>query len=326
MPVFSRIASRITGLVAILISVSRCADLLDIPENPVLVPPDPWMCKADEMMVPPAETATPDKAVARVRICNYISTNCGSSVPGITASLCDKLDVKCTNPRQANIAEIDGDLAFEVPTRGSLGSGFDGYLLVNAPAESCTKSAAFLGGAGAIDPCLLAPLCDKSRPDDSKCKANPFIPGAVFFNPPIEQDVTEPIIVPLIPTLAGFSLISAAGAQTTDSALGIVYARGLDCQGIPAAGLTFGVSSGPPPLAVVYQSNGVITKDATETDASGVSGLLGIPAGFATISAYAKETTTTNRREVASIGTQLLASTVSYVTLVPKTSSTAASQ
>jgi hypothetical protein len=52
---------------------------------------------------------------------------------------------------------------------------------------------------------------------------------------------------------------------------------------------------------------------ATATDVSGTGGLLGVPMGFVTISAFPVGTT----REVASFGVQIVPGTVSYVTLVP---------
>ena len=77
-----------------------CADLLDIAENPMLVAPDPWLCTPGEPIpAPPAR----DKATVRVRACNFISTNCGTRVKGITAKLCDKKDVNCAAPIQADI-------------------------------------------------------------------------------------------------------------------------------------------------------------------------------------------------------------------------------
>lgn len=309
--------------VIVLASLSACADLLDIAENPVLVPPDPWMCPKPEAMSPAtpgtasmAATAAPDKATVRVRVCNYISTNCSDPVRGVTASLCDKRDVKCASPRQANLKDVDGTLQFEVSTGGALGKGFDGYLLVKAPKESCVTSPAFEGRAEA---CLFAtPDCDPSMPDSASCKANTFIDGALFFNPPVVQDVSEPLVMPLFPTLKGVDLVLAAGARATDPNAGIVLARALDCDGNSASGLTFNVSAGPAPGAVVYQSEGVLTVGAKETDSSGTAGLLGITAGFATVSAYTDSTTMP--REIASIGTQILPLTVTYVTLRPSSS------
>jgi hypothetical protein len=63
----------------------------------------------------------------------------------------------------------------------------------------------------------------------------------------------------------------------------------------------------------LFQVNGVVTNMATATDSSGVGGLLGVPEGFATVSAYPAGTA----REVASIGVQIVPGTVTYVTVIP---------
>jgi hypothetical protein len=264
---------------------------------------------------PPASaTPAPDKATVRVRVCNYISTNCSDPVRGVTASVCDKRDVKCENPRIANLTDVDGMLQFDVPTGGALGTGFDGYLLVKSGKASCVTAPEF---GRRPEACLLAQGggCDITMPDSEACKAFTYIGGALFFNPAITHDVTEPLVMPLFPALKAVDFVMAAGALATDPTLGVVYARAVDCDGKPAPNLTFGVSAGPAPLAILYESEGVISTGAKETDASGSAGLLGIPAGFVTLSAYADSAT--QPREVASIGTQILASTVTYVTLAP---------
>ena len=83
--------------------------------------------------------------------------------------------------------------------------------------------------------------------------------------------------------------------------------------GRPAAGLTF--SSSPASKNVVYVDNGLISFTTTETDATGVAGLLGIPFGFAWVSVYSKGSM--GPTELAKIGIQILPSTASYVALGP---------
>jgi hypothetical protein len=295
--------SRISTLAAIaLLFPSACADLLDIAENPVLVPPDPWMCKGGETMTP--EMPVPDKAVVRVHACDFITTNCGTPVKGLTAKLCDKRDFSCSAPMKKDIRDVDGNLMVEVPTGGSLGAGFDGYLLVEGPMVDCTKSP-----PGA---CMLAPECNPAMPDE-KCNIAAYIPSLLFFNPPVTADTVQPMILPLIANAAALTLVVAAGARTVDPTLGTVFATALDCDGHPAAGLTFGISNGSPMYGALFQVKGVVSSMATSTDSSGVGGLLGVPMGFTKVSAYPLGTT----REVASIGAQILPGTVTYVTLIP---------
>jgi hypothetical protein len=287
--------------------VSACADLLDIAENPQLVPPDPWLCKGgegsgDKMAPAPQTKAT---SVVRVHVCDLVTSNCSVPVKDVTAKLCNKLDVTCTKPIDASIKGADGDLTFDVPTRGSLGEGFDGYLLVEGPRADCTKSPELVS-------CLLAPMCNMSAPDEN-CVLPVYITALLFFNPPITEDSTKPIVLPLIQNTEAIRLVLAAGAGMVDPTLGSVFATILDCNGQPASGMTFATSKNKVQYATLFQVNGVVTNMATATDSSGVGGLLGVPEGFATVSAYPAGTA----REVASIGVQIVPGTVTYVTLIP---------
>jgi hypothetical protein len=301
---FVRTHSISTLAAMLMLSVSGCADLLDIAENPVLVPHDPWMCEGDDTMQPATPAA--EKATVRVHVCDFISTNCGMTVSGLTAKLCDKRDFSCSAPMMKDIRDVEGDLAVEVPTGGSLGEGFDGYLQVDGPLVDCS-----LAGPGA---CMLAPGCDPTAmmPND-KCKIPAYITGLLFFNPPVTNDTPRPMVLPLIPTVASLALVSAAGARSVDPTLGTVFATALDCEGQPASGLTFGVSTGAPMYGKLFQEKGVISSMAAATDSSGIGGLLGVPMGFTKVSAFPVGTT----REVASIGAQIVPRTVTYVTLIP---------
>jgi hypothetical protein len=283
--------------------------LLDIAENPVFVPPDPFACTADDAAKP--QPPMRDKAIVRVHACDFISTNCSTPVKGLTAKLCDKKDFPCEKPRIAELKDTDGDLMFEVPTVGSLGAGFDGYLSVMSPVELCTKTTSATG----LDACALVPMCDaaKKMAQDKVCLIPTYIPAMLFFNPPIESDSVTPIVLPLIPSVQGMALIGGAGEKTVDINQGIVFATGLDCKSQPAAGLTF--SSSPMSNKVGYVDNGLLSFMSKETDPSGVAGLLGIPFGFAWVSAFSNGAM--GQTELAKIGVQILPSTVSYVALAP---------
>jgi hypothetical protein len=283
--------------------------LLDIAENPVLVPPDPFACSEDD--APKPQPPMRDKAIVRVHACDFISTNCSTPVKGLTAKLCDKKDFPCEKPRIAELKDTDGDVMFEVPTGGSLGAGFDGYLSVAGPVELCTKTSSATG----LDACALVPKCDtaKKMSQDNDCLIPSYIPSMLFFNPPITTDSVTPIVLPLIPSIAGMSLVSGAGETTVDINQGIVFATGLDCEGRPAAGLTF--NSSPMPKKIGYVDEGLLSFRSTKTDATGVGGLLGISSGFAWVSAFSNGAMGQN--ELAKIGIQILPSTVSYVALAP---------
>jgi hypothetical protein len=304
-----RLTTRLASFsLAALASISACADVLDIAENPVLVPPDSFTCKDGANSPSPM----PDNAVVRVRACDFISSNCSTPARGLTAKLCDKKDFPCEKPRIAELKDVDGELMFEVPTGGTLGSGFDGYLAVLGPLEQCGDKMNVAG----LDACQLAPKCDmaKRMAQDKDCLIPTYIPALLFFNPPITADTSPPIVLPLIPSIAGQNLLAgAAGGATVDPSQGIVFATGLDCFGHPSAGMTF--TSSPAAGRVIYIESGLVNPTAVATDRSGVAGLLGLPMGFAWVSAFTPGQM--GAREVAKTGIQIMPATVSYVALAP---------
>jgi hypothetical protein len=283
-----------------------CADLLDLPDAPAVIAKDPWRCEATAGAAAPPPRM--ERARVQVHACDFISTNCSQAVRGLTAKLCDKRDIHCATPIQTGIQDVDGDLSFEVATGGPLGSGFDGYLVVTPPAVLCTDTSV-LGGASL---CVVAPQCDPSAPD-MRCLVPTYGPALLFFNPPIMADVPQPIVLPLVPTLAGASLLMAAGERAVTVEVGSVFARGLDCRAKPAPGLSF--VAVPQMMSVLYQNNGVFSTNAKTTDASGIAGLIGVPSGIVNVSAYDGDPA--NGRKVADFGAQVWSGFVTYVTLLP---------
>jgi hypothetical protein len=304
---------KLVATCATLISLGACASLLDIPDEPVVIPDGPWSCLGKPAKASAVSSATqPETATVRVHACNFVSTNCASAVTDLTATLCDKRDVNCIAPIQVGIRDTVGDLSFQVPTGGPLGTGFDGYLKVTAPSALCTNQALFGADQTA---CLLAPTCDPLLPDD-KCKIPVFTPGLLFFNPGIKADVREPINLSLIPTTATFSLLQAAGSRSADPNTGFVFVTALDCDGKPASGATLGISPLPPmPVGTLYLANGIVSASAVETDASGIGGILGVPTGFVRVSARAPHAI--DNPEIGSVGVQVAPSSVTYVTVAP---------
>ena len=286
-----------------------CANLLDLPDAPVVVPDDPWTCTA-----PTAQAGAPMKTTARVSVyaCDFVSTNCGTPVTGLTAQLCDRRDVKCASPIFSGIHDSNGNLTFDVPTGGPLGSGFDGYLLVNSPMELCTNEAVF-GGPGA---CVATAKCDTSAPDE-KCNVSIYVPALQFFNPPVHTDLTDAMVLPLLPTLAARNLLTAGGGQILQDVmtLGVVVATAVDCNGVPVAGVTFESA----PIArqgSSYLVDGAVSAAATSTDPSGIGGLIGIPEGYAQITAFVP--VATGRRKIADTWVRVAANAATYVSLSPQ--------
>lgn len=294
--------------VACMLGASACANILDIPDEPELVMSGPWRCLQRSSDVKPPAT---DKAVVQIDACNFVSTNCSQPVTGLTAALCNKRDVNCSDPLQSEIADTGGILTVEVPTGGVLGEGFDGYMQILAPTANCTDESAF-GSAGPVL-CGIAPGCDVDAPDDN-CMMPTFAPAMVFFNPAIRADVKQPIPVPLVPTTAVFSLIDATGVEL-DPTTGNVFVTARDCDGHPAKRVRYMMHTGGG-STVLYLRNGVVSDSATETDASGMGGFIGVPAGFAEIRGYV-EGENGELIEIGEVGVQVAPFTITYATLTP---------
>ena len=292
-----------------LASLVGCSEVIDVPDDPRLVNSGPWWC-LDRPRESPAPAA--DTAVVRIQACNFVSTNCSEPIPGITARLCDKKDVTCASPIQTATGDSQGLLVFDVLTGGVLGLGFDGYLQIAPPLELCTNRAVF-GEAGALL-CGFAPGCDQAAPDD-RCKVPLYAPSALFFNPPIKNDLIVPIPLPLVPTSSVLSLIQASGAQF-DPTTGLVFVTAHDCSGGPTAGVSFNVDKHQDRVTVLYLENGLISSTATQTDSSGLGGIINVPSGFVNVEGTIGNDDGTRRR-MGAFGVQVTAFNISYSTLAP---------
>jgi len=299
---------RLVGAVA-LTSLVGCSEVIDIPDDPRLVNSGPWWC-----LDRPRETVAPkaDTALVRIQACNFISTNCSETVTGLSASLCDKKDVTCANPIQTTTADSGGVLALDVQTGGVLGLGFDGYLKIAPPLELCTNQAVF-GASGPLL-CGFAPGCDQAAPDD-RCKVPLYAPSSLFFNPPIKNDVVDSIPLPLVPTSAVLSLVTASGAQL-DPTAGLVFVTAHDCNDKPASGVSFNLDKHQDRVTVLYLENGLISSTATATDSNGLGGIINVPSGFVSVEGSI-ETTDGTRRPMGAFGVQVATFNISYSTLAP---------
>jgi hypothetical protein len=293
-----------------LIELAACANVLGLAEDPQLVETGPWRCvKAPVAPAPP----THDKAVVRVHVCNFVSSNCSEAVTGLTASLCNKRDVNCASPIRKDIEQVAGDFNFSVPTGGELGLGFDGYLQIRSPTALCTDETVF--GPGSQVLCGLLPGCDPTKPDD-RCRLPTYSPSMLFFNPPIRADLAEPMVLPLIPTSAASSLTQAAGGDV-DPTTGNVFITARDCDDKPAEGARFGMTSrNDDNVTILYVSEGVISNSAIATDESGIGGLLGVPSGFSSIAGFARINDAPDMK-FGEIGLQVAPFSITYATLAP---------
>lgn len=298
-----------TALATVLIfAVSACADILDLPDDPTLIAQGPWRClqtQQEEPSPPQEETAT-----VQVQVCNFVSTNCGTPVLGVKASLCDKKDVNCANPIRSGIVDTAGMLSFEVNTGGQLGTGFDGFLKISTSTDYCTNEAVFGPTASLL--CEFAPECDLT-PNDEDCRIPTFAPSLLFFNPPIRRTPPVAITLPLVPTSAFPALAAAAGARL-DPSKGNIFITALDCDGSPAAGVSYDIIQYQNMVTELYIDNGVVSDTASETDRSGIGGFLGVPAGFAEVTGFLNGPPPMH---MGKIGVQAAPFTITYSALVP---------
>jgi hypothetical protein len=292
--------------------VVACADVIGIADDPRLAASsaEPWRClgAANEPTAPPAE----DRATVRVRTCNLISSNCGEVVSGLSATLCDKLDVQCVDPIQSNIENENGEFVFEVPTGGAIGTGFAGYLQIVSSTAPCFDEATF--GAAGPALCAAAPGCDPAVPDET-CNVPIYMPSLLFFNPPIRTDSESARVLPLMPTSAVFPLTEAAGTRLDISA-GSAFIATVDCDGRPAPGVQ--LTTDQTVAAMMYLEGGVISTSATETDESGLVGLVGMPVGFVGVHGWVMDPNDSRARvRVGDAGLRIAPFTISYATLAP---------
>lgn len=281
--------------------LSRCAELIDLPDSVELVEAGPWSCLDSlAQATAPSETS----ASVRVQACDFIN-NCATTVTGLQARVCAKRDVGCTNPIASGLTEQDGLFDFEVPTGES---GFDGYLEVSSGVDLCTNTEVF-GSAGPML-CGLSPSCNPETPDEN-CQVPTYARALLFFNPPIVGDAIAPLPLPLLSTAGLPAVIEAAGASM-DPASGNLFITAIDCDGAPAAGVTYSIGQHQEEVTQLYVDSGVVSDTILETDSSGIGGFVGVPPGFAEVTGY-----NSDFERVGEIGVQSAPFTMTYSALVP---------
>jgi hypothetical protein len=291
---------RTSLLISVASVLAGCAQILDIPDDPALV--GPWRCLGEppQQQVPRATLAS-----VQVQACDFYD-RCATAVTGLTARLCQAVDVDCTNPVAVDIVDVGGLLAFDVPTGVR---GFVGYLEVTSPTDLCTSSA-FGDLAGAI--CDLADeRCNRDAPDDF-CRLPTYARAMLFFNPPIFNDVPQVMQLPLISAKAMPAMLEAAGAQLNPST-GNLFITALDCDGRPAAGVTYTIGNFQDRVTQLYLHNSFPDRTDLQTDSSGVGGFLGVPAGqYVQVSGF-----NSNVESVGEIGLATRPFSMSYGLLTP---------
>jgi hypothetical protein len=260
---------------ATLLLLAGCAEVLEIPDDPELSPGS-WSCLGETSALSLLPAAVTSSAVVRVQACDFVR-GCATKVTGLTARVCQKRALDCAEPVALDLVDTDGSFSFDVPTPAG---GFDGYLDVSSATELCTNPS--FGESGPAL-CALSPGCDPALPDE-RCRIPLYAHALLFFNPPITTDSAEPLTLPLIPSTALSRWARAAGAEL-DPGKGNMLVSATDCDGMPAAGVTYRVAPDPGQTVELYVRDGE-PSGALETDGSGVGVLLGVPAGHTAVAAY----------------------------------------
>jgi hypothetical protein len=286
----------------LLASVSGCGEILNIPEDVKLALEDPWHCldAPEQPVTPRSETAT-----VRFMACDFIS-NCSVPVTGLSARLCDKLDVGCNNPRLTDIRDTNGVIEVDVPTGDH---GFDGYLEVSTRLAPCFDTEAF-GDAERGLLCTLVPECDPAVPT-AACDIPVYAQVLWFFNPPVVADIAQPIPLELYPSASLPLIVDAAGGSLAPGT-GSVFMTAIDCNGQPAPGVTLDIAEYEDEATPLYFDSGVISNTVSETDSSGVGGFIRIPPGFVEITGLNRDA-----EPVAEVGVHANPAFVTYTVLSP---------
>ena len=290
------------------VALAGCADVLDIPDDPELVDSGPWRCLGH-----PEGTPAPVSGSAQVQVaaCDFESESCKTPVTGLRARLCpSNVDTDCAEPLLVDIVDEGGLLSFSVPTPAE---GFGGYLEVESVTEMCTNPS--LGAQSAVL-CGLSPECDPASPSWA-CEVPLYARALLFFNPPIFDDTARPISLPLVPSAALPALSAAAHESPLDRSAGNLLITALDCDGAPAAGVTYRIDRDEDRAAKLYLAQGNPTDAALRTDASGLGGFVGVPPGIVGVHGSLDRGSTEEGVAIGMLETFTQPLTVSYAFLSP---------
>jgi hypothetical protein len=295
------------ALLALSASAPACAAVTDFPDDPQLIDESPWRCVGDQAPLAAATSslavAGADTATVKVQVCDALG-DCSLSLAGLSGKLCARVDVGCAQPLLSDIAPRDGVLEFPVPLANG---GFNGYLAVSSASELCT-SPSFGEASEAL--CAANPGCNPEQPDDS-CRVPLYVSSLLFFDPPVSADIAQPLRLSILSSASHPSLARATGGQF-DATKGSLVITSFDCDGARAAGVRYDMRQYGDDVKRWYMTNDILTASASETDATGLGGFMGVPPGFADVEAYNAE-----EELVGAVGVQIVARSISYASLVP---------
>lgn len=207
--------------------------------------PDPiWGCVGKPL--PPA--ASPGPFQVRMSLTNIVDTE--APMVGVTANLCNKLDLECDAPIGTPVvSDENGQLTLEVR------AGFNGYVYLTREEPLIMPTLYF-----------FAPTVDRDQEIASVQIATPDIAAA----------------------LAGVALPPGSPIMH-DPARGLVLLAVLGCAGKEQAGVTLSSDQADATTAVFYATTGLPDSAATATDISGYGGFINTRPGVFPITATLAE-------------------------------------
>jgi hypothetical protein len=135
-----------------------------------------------------------------------------------------------------------------------------------------------------------------------------YSPSLYFFNPPLDH--AQQVMAGIIPPEA-FPLLTSTLSPNLPPDHGLVVLTALDCLGNTAAGVSFAALGGDAFTKPYYNVGGLPTL-TTQTDSSGIGGVLGVPAGVISVTA-----TLADGRKVGTVSLLVRGSALSFCPLVP---------
>jgi hypothetical protein len=160
-------------------------------------------------------------------------------VTSVRVRACPKMDMNCANPLGPQISPDSTGVATL-----TVRAAFDGYVEIK---------------------------------DSSADPATAILPSLFFVNPAPLADTRYGII----PLFSGGTIAQLAAAQgnTVDPALGHIFSAALDCQSLPAAGVSWEPDRLGDATRRFYYVEGLPSEAASMTDVTGYGGLINVPTG-----------------------------------------------
>jgi hypothetical protein len=245
----------------------------------------PWGCLGD-VQVPTPTSQNVNVIVPLVDL----ATKMPVMATDVVARVCAKIDVNCNSPLATTQPDANGLLHL------TLAAGFDGFVLITPIIPSSDA------GTDGGDP--DAGSADAAPPDV-------FVPSFVFFNPPIENDLTYAAIVLVRESALG--QIAAVEGTAIDPSLGAVFMETEDCNAQAAAGVSITLDETTTTTQGFYFKNDFPVLNAPSTDVSGYAGFVNVPLGARTI----KGTLEATQQTIGTATVFTRASMISYTVMAP---------